>query len=143
MPQFGILKQILYMLPVNTLLTYADIGIFLIRLVVAFVFIYHALPKLSTPEKISKMMGGKMSSLMIVLLGVVEFIASINLIIGSFFELSTILLSVVLLGAIFTKIFIWDTNFSSATETGWEFDLVLLVVTFSLFLTGAGLMTAI
>lgn len=86
---------------------------FLLRLALAVIFIYHALPKF----KMKNWMFG---------VGVAEFFASLMLISGIWIELGAILLIVIMLGAIYHKIFKWNIPFSTLDKMGWEFDFVLL-----------------
>lgn len=109
------------------LLQYSDWGLYALRLAVAVIFIYHAVPKLK----------GKMGQTF-VFLGVVELVSGIGLILGVYVQLAALLLAVVMVGAIYMKIAKWNAPFSAHDKTGWEFDLILLAANLAILLTGGG-----
>lgn len=113
-----------------------DFGLSILRLVVAVIFIYHGLPKLKTPAKIAQGMGW--SSWKVLLLGVVELGSSVSLLTGFHFRWAAALLALVMLGAIYHKIFKWKIKFSTSQSTGWEFDLMLLAANIAIVFVGAG-----
>lgn len=115
---------------------YNDIGLFILRLGVAIIFLYHAWPKLINAKNMAQGMGG--SALMVFLLGLVEFLSGIGLITGFFVQLSALLLAIVMVGAIWMKITKWKVPFSAMDKTGWEFDLILLAANLAILLTGGG-----
>jgi putative oxidoreductase len=118
------------------LLQYHDIGLFVLRAVVGVIFMYHALPKIKSPEGMAAGMGWPKGA--IVLLGSIELLSAIALIIGLYVQLAALLLSLVMLGAIKTKMFKWHTPFFAHQATGWEFDLALLAANILFLLTGGG-----
>jgi len=95
------------------LLEYSDWGLLALRLVIAAIFLYHAMPKLKMPGMMATMM--KMPAMMIFMMGVCETA-----------------------GAIWFKITTWKTGFMSMNTTGWEFDLVLLAANAAILLGGVG-----
>ncbi|MBI2063605.1 MAG: DoxX family protein [Candidatus Yanofskybacteria bacterium] len=113
-----------------------DLGLFILRLAVAAVFVYHSLPKLKTPAKMSQGMGWP--AWKVVLLGAVELGSSISLLTGFHFRWGAALLALVMLGAIYHKIFKWKMKFSMSGAVGWEFDLILLAANAAIFFVGAG-----
>ncbi len=114
---------------------YGNIGFLFLRLVVAAIFIYHALPKLKNAKGMAQMMG--MPTGMIFMLGMVELLSSLGLIFGIYTQLAGLLLGIVMIGAIFMKVMKWAVPFSASDKTGWEFDLVLFAANMVIFLTGA------
>lgn len=114
----------------------ADLGLFILRLVVAVIFLYHGLPKLMKAGMMGQMMG--MPSVMVFMLGMVEILSSIGLIFGVYIQLASILLSIVMVGAIYFKTAKWKTGFAAMDKTGWEFDLILLAANAAIFFTGGG-----
>ena len=108
----------------------------MLRLAVAGIFIYHALPKLKNAKAMAQGMGAPTG--MILLLGAVEFLSSLGLIFGVYAQLSALLLGVVMLGAIKMKTIKWHVPFMGMTNTGWEFDLILLAANIAILLTGGG-----
>lgn len=119
------------LLPLNQ-----DLGLFVLRLAVAAVFIYHGWPKLKAPAKMAQGMGWPLWK--VVLLGVIEFSSSIALLTGFHFRWVAALLAIVMLGAMYFKIFKWKMKFSMSAGNGWEFDLMLLAANVAIIFVGAG-----
>ncbi len=113
---------------------YSASAFLLLRFVIAAIFIYHALPKLRGAKMMSQAMG--MPAVMVLLLGAVEFTASIGLIFGVYIQIAALLLSMVMIGAIYYKTMKWGVPFTAADKTGWEFDLILLAATIFLLVSG-------
>ena len=111
------------------LMQYNNVGLLVLRLAVAVIFIYHALPKLKNAKGMAQMMG--VSAVMVFILGAVEFLSAVGLIIGFYTQLSALLLAIVMLGAILMKTMKWGAPFSAMDKTGWEFDLILLAANFA------------
>lgn len=115
---------------------YNDIGLLFLRLSVAVVFIYHALPKLKNAKGVAQAVG--MSTGMVFMLGAVEFLSSVALVLGIYAQLGALLLGVVMVGAIYFKMMKWRAPFSAMDKTGWEFDLILLAASIAILLSGGG-----
>ena len=110
-----------------------DLGLFVLRLAVAAVFIYHGWPKLKAPAKMAQGMGW--TSWKVALLGIVEFGSGLMLLTGFHFRWAAVLLTVVMLGAIYYKIFKWKMKFSMSASTGWELDFILLAANVAIIFT--------
>jgi len=118
------------------LMQYNNIGLLVLRLVVAIIFIYHALPKLKNSKVMAQMMG--MPAGMIFVLGTVELLSSLGLILGFYTQLAALLLAIVMVGAIGMKTMKWGVAFAAMDKTGWEFDLILLAANIAILLNGGG-----
>lgn len=120
---------------------YNNLGLFILRLGVAIIFLWHGLPKM--PK--AKMMAGmiNMPAGAVFLLGLVETLSSIGLILGVQTELAALFLSIVMLGALYLKNFKWHAPFTAMNTTGWEFDLILLAANLAILFTGGGLIKLI
>jgi len=116
---------------------YNNIGLLILRLAVAAIFIYHALPKLKNAKGMAQMMG--MPAGMIFMLGGVEFLSSVGLVLGIYTQLAAVLLAIVMIGAIYFKTAKWRVPFAAMDKTGWEFDFILLAANVSILLSGGGL----
>jgi putative oxidoreductase len=114
----------------------ADTGLLILRLGLALIFMYHAFPKLKMPWKMSKMM--KMSTSGIVFLGLVELLGALAIALGLYAEIGALLLALVMLGALYYKIFVWKVPFTTMDKSGWEFDLLLLAGSLAIVFIGAG-----
>lgn len=115
---------------------YSDFAFLILRLAIAAIFIYHALPKLKNASGMAQMVG--MPTGMIFMLGSVEFLSSIGMILGVYIQFAALLLAIVMVGAIYFKIAKWHVPFGAMDKTGWEFDLILLAVNIFLFVNGGG-----
>ncbi|MEX2013850.1 MAG: DoxX family protein [Parcubacteria group bacterium] len=118
------------------LLQYGDVGLLLLRIAIAIIFLYHGLPKLSKSKEMSQMMG--MPAGMIFMLGIVETLAALGIALGIYTQLSALVLGVVMVGAIGIKMMKWGIPFSAMDKTGWEFDLALLFASIAILTTGGG-----
>ena len=72
------------------------------------------------------------------LLGLVEVVSSVGMILGVYTQLAAILLGIVMLGALYFKLFRWKAPFSATDKLGWEYDLILLAASVAILLTGGG-----
>ncbi len=115
---------------------YNNIGLLILRLAVAIIFIYHALPKLKNAKGMAQMMG--MPAGMIFMLGGAEFLSSVGLVLGIYMQLAAVLLAIVMIGAIYFKMAKWRVPFAAMDKTGWEFDLILLAANITILLSGGG-----
>ncbi len=106
--------------------------LFLLRVVVGIIFIFHAMPKLKDPGKMASGMGWMPGQ--VLGLGLIEFISSIGLIGGLAVRFSALLLSAVMIGSIYHKIKKWNVPFMAHDKTGWEFDFILLAANLTLYL---------
>ena len=120
-----------------TLLTqYNDVGLFLLRAAIAVIFLTHGLPKISKSNEMASGMG--MPKMMIVILGAVESLSAIALLIGFYVQIAALLLSLVMVGAIWMKAMKWNVTFSAKDKVGWEFDFILLFAALAILLGGGG-----
>ena len=106
--------------------------LFFLRLAVAGIFIYHSLPKLTSPQVMASGLSWSRNS--VFALGLVEFISSLGLIGGIAVRLSALLLSLVMVGAIYFKINKWKVPFMAKSGTGWEFDMILLAANLTIYI---------
>src|SRR3989338_8829310 len=91
--------------------TYGDLAIFILRLVLGIIFIYHAIPKLKNP-------GGMAGALNVpavfpFILGLAEGLAGLALILGLYTQIAALVIAIVMVGAIFTKILKFHVGFAA------------------------------
>lgn len=103
----------------------------MLRMAVGVIFIYHSIPKLQEPKKMAAAMGWHLNQ--VIGLGIVEFISALAVIGGVATRLGALALVVVMAGAIYHKINKWHVPFAGQSVTGWEFDMLLLVVNLTIF----------
>ena len=115
---------------------FSDISFLVLRLIIAAIFIYHAMPKLKGAKMMSQAMG--MPAGMILMLGGIEFLSSLGMILGGYVQIAAFLLAMVMVGAIYFKTAKWHIPFGAMDKTGWEFDLILLAANIILLVNGGG-----
>ncbi|GIU68163.1 MAG: hypothetical protein KatS3mg001_013 [Candidatus Pacearchaeota archaeon] len=115
---------------------FVDVSLFVLRLFVGAIFLFHGLPKFKMTAEMAA--GMKKSKTFVVLLGFVEMIAGLALILGFYTKIAAVLLGLVMIGALYHKISKWKVPFSTMNGTGWEFDLVLLGSNLVLVAIGGG-----
>lgn len=96
------------------------------------IFIYHALPKLTKTQAMASGMGWNRGK--VLALGLVEFISAISIIGGIAVKLSALLLLVVMVGAIYFKMYKWKMPFAAQNATGWEFDFILFASALTIYI---------
>lgn len=118
------------------LLEYNDLGLLLLRIAIAIIFLYHGLPKLTKSKEMSSMIG--MPAGMIFTLGIVETLSALGIALGIYTQLAALLLAIVMIGAIGMKMMKWNVPFAAMDKTGWEFDFILLFASIAILLGGRG-----
>ena len=111
-------------------------GLLILRVFLGIIFVYHGMPKLMMSGKMAKGMGWSSGS--VVLLGLVEFLSGLALVLGLYAEIGALLVGIIMLGALWHKMFKWKMPFFAMDKTGWEFDLILLGAAISILFLGAG-----
>src|SRR6266566_1517352 len=102
------------------LLRFSDVGLLLLRLMVAVVFFDSGWNHLKNPVERSKSIGA--SPRFTVFLGTAEVAGSIG----------------VTLGAIQKKVFVWKIGFWGGRAYGWHYDLMLVVMNLVITTTAGG-----
>jgi putative oxidoreductase len=118
---------------------FSDLGILLVRLMVAVVFIDSGWNDLIDPVNRSVSIG--MSQHFTVSLGVAEIAGGVAVAAGILTQLAAMGLIVVSCGAIEKKIFTWHTGFWGGTSYGWHYDLLFIVMNLLIIFTDGGLYT--
>ena len=115
---------------------FIDFGLLLMRLMVGVVFVSSGLSHLKDPDARSKSIG--MSKGFIIFLGVAEIAGGLAVTLGILTQLAAIGLIVVMLGAIQKKIFVWHTGFWGEKNSGWHYDLMLVIMNLVILFTNGG-----
>src|SRR5436190_18015134 len=113
-----------------------DLALLLLRLMVGVVFLTSGWNHLKDPAGRSKSIG--MSIGFTVFLGVAEVLGSLGVMFGVLTQLAAIGLSLLMLGAIQKKIFVWHTGFWGEKASGWHYDLIFVVMSLVIFFTDGG-----
>ena len=112
-----------------SLTAYSDFGLLALRLAIGAIFLYHCRSKL---KNLGSFMG---------FIGLAELAGGTAQVLGFLTQLAALGLGIIMIGAIYKKINEWKIPFSSMTQTGWEFDLMLLAGCVALLLMGGGSMS--
>ncbi|MSR86090.1 DoxX family protein [Candidatus Woesearchaeota archaeon] len=113
-----------------------DLGLFLLRLGLGIIFLYHGWMKLKTPGMMAKGLGWQ--SWQVFLLGLVEVLGGLSVLIGVYAPYGALVFVLVMIGALYFKIVKWKTPFFAMDKMGWEFDLILLAASLAVFLGNVG-----
>jgi putative oxidoreductase len=115
---------------------FADLGFLLLRFMVGAVFITSGWHHLKDTEARSKSIG--MSKGFTMFLGVAEVAGSLGVMFGVLTQIAALGLIVVMLGAIWKKMFVWHTGFWGEKNSGWHYDLMLVVMNLVIVFTSGG-----
>lgn len=115
---------------------FTDLGLLLLRLMVALVFATSGYSHLKDPEGRSKSIG--MSKGFTVFLGIGEVAGALGVAAGVLTQLAAFGLILIMLGAIQKKIFVWHTGFWGEKSSGWHYDLMLLLMNLVIAFTDGG-----
>jgi len=115
---------------------FTDLGLLLLRLMVASVFVTSGWSHATKSEERSKSIG--MSQGFTIFLGIAEVAGGLGVGFGVFTQLAAIGLILVMLGAIQKKIFVWHTGFWGEKNSGWHYDLMFVVMNLVILFTNGG-----
>jgi len=115
---------------------FANLSLFLLRLMVAAVFGTSGYSHLKSPRERAESMG--MSVGFTVFLGVAELAGSMALVLGVLTQWAALGLILIMCGAIYKKIVVWKTGFWGEKSMGWHYDLMFVVMNLVIFCTGGG-----
>ena len=118
------------------LLRFGDVGLLLLRLMVATVFFTSGLNHLKNPVARSRSIGASPGFTRF--LGSAELLGSTGVALGVLIQLAAIGLILIMLGAIQRKVFVWRIGFWGERAYGWHYDLMLLLMNLVILLTGGG-----
>jgi len=115
---------------------FTDLGLLLLRLMVGLVFVTSGFSHLKNPEERSKSIG--MSKGFTILLGVAETAGGLGVAFGVLTQIAALGLILIMLGAIWKKIFAWHTGFWGEKTYGWHYDLMLVLMNLVVAFTDGG-----
>ena len=118
------------------LFQFTDIGLLLLRLMVAVIFISSGSSDLKDPAGRSKSLG--MSKGLTLFIGAAEIAGGLGVAFGLLTQLAAIGLIFIMLGAIYKKFFVWHSGFWGEKSSGAHYDLMLLVMSLVILLTNGG-----
>jgi len=118
------------------LLSFSDVALVCLRLVVATVFFDSGRRHVADPVGRGKSIG--LSPGVTRLLGFAQVAASLGVAFGVLTQVAALGLIGVSLGAIQKKVFVWHSAFWGGQTYGWHYDLLLLVCNLVIVTTGGG-----
>ena len=115
---------------------FTDLGLLLMRLMVAAVFVTSGWSHVTKSAERAKSIG--MSQGVTVFLGVAEMAGGLGVAFGVLTQVAAIGLMVIMLGAIYKKMFEWHTGFWGEKASGWHYELILVVMSLVILFTDGG-----
>jgi len=115
---------------------FTDLGLLLLRLMVGLVFVTSGWSHVTKLEERSKSIG--MSKGFTLFLGIAEIAGGLGVAFGVLTQLAAIGLILVMLGAIYKKIFAWHTGFWGEKAYGWHYDLIFVLINLLILFTDGG-----
>jgi putative oxidoreductase len=116
---------------------FTDVALLLLRLMVGLVFFTSGWKHTSDPEARSKSI--EMSKGFTLFLGIVECAGALGVMAGVLTQLAAIGLILIMLGAIWKKIFKWHTGFWGKHGTdGWSYELTMIAMNLVIATTAGG-----
>lgn len=118
------------------LFRFTDLGLLLLRLMIGIVFLSSGWSHVTKSAERSKSIG--MSKGFTMFLGLGEIAGSLGIVFGVLQQLAAIGLILIMLGAIYKKIFAWHTGFWGEKASGWHYDLTFVIMCLVVLFTDGG-----
>jgi putative oxidoreductase len=115
---------------------FVDVSLLLLRLMVGLVFVTSGYSHLKDPEARSKSIG--MPKSFTIFLGTAEVAGGLGVAFGVLIQIAAFGLILIMLGAIYKKIFAWHTGFWGEKSSGWHYDLMFIVMSLVIASTHGG-----
>ena len=116
---------------------FTDVALLLLRVMVGVVFVTSGWNRLREPEARSKDI--EQSKGVTIFLGLAELAAGLGVMLRVLTQLAAIGLILIMLAAIWKKIFVWRTGFWGKSGTnGWSYDTMFIVMNLVILTTGGG-----
>jgi putative oxidoreductase len=113
-----------------------DISLLLLRLMVSLVFVTSGYSHLKDPDARSKSI--ELPKSVTIFLGLAEVAGGLGVAFGVLAQIAAFGLILIMLGAIYKKIFAWHTGFWGEKSSGWHYDLMFIVMSLVIAATGGG-----
>ena len=114
---------------------FTDVAVLLLRVMVGVVFVSSGWNHLREPEARSKDI--EQSKGVTIFLGAAELFAGVGVLLGVLTQLAAIGLILIMLAAIWKKIFVWRTGFWGKSGTNcWSYDAMFVVMNLVILTTG-------
>ncbi len=124
------------MFTIPAAMQYSGWAFFLLRLMAALVFGTSGLSHLRNPRERAQSIGKSIP--FTVFLGAAELAGAIAIAVGFLTQWAALGLMLLTLGAIYSKAVKWKTGFWGEKSSGWNYELMLLLMCLVIFTTGGG-----
>jgi putative oxidoreductase len=128
------MESVLGVLPLNPM--WVDLSLLLLRLTVAVVYFASGWGYLADPQKRSKSIG--MGKSFTIFLGLAEISGALGLAFGVLIQFAAAGLILLMLGAVYKKMFVWKTGFWGTISQGWHYDLIFIAANLVIITTDGG-----
>ena len=118
------------------LMQFSDLSLLLMRLMVAAIFATSGWNHLKDPKGRAASIGASVG--LTVVIGAAEVAGGLGVAFGVLTQIAALGLVLVMLGAIQKKIFVWHTGFWGEKNSGWHYDLIMVVMNLVIATTGGG-----
>jgi putative oxidoreductase len=115
---------------------YTDLSLLLLRLMIATVFVTSGWHHVTDPKGRAKSIG--LSPGLTMFVGAAELAGGLGVAFGVLTQLAAIGLTLIMLGAIQKKMFVWHTGFWGEKASGWHYDLMLVLMNLVVACTNGG-----
>jgi putative oxidoreductase len=115
---------------------FVDISLLLLRLMVGLVFVTSGYSHLKDPQARSKSI--EMPKSVTIFLGIAEVAGGLGVAFGVLTQIAAFGLILVMLGAVYKKIFAWHTGFWGEKASGWHYDLMFILMNLVIAATSGG-----
>ncbi|MFZ0759670.1 MAG: DoxX family protein [Candidatus Sulfotelmatobacter sp.] len=115
---------------------FTDLALLLLRLMVGLVFITSGYSHLKDPTARARSI--EMSRTFTIFLGIAEVAGGLGVAFGVLTQLAAFGLILIMCGAIEKKIFVWHTGFWGEKNSGWSYDLMLVLMNLVITFTNGG-----
>jgi putative oxidoreductase len=118
------------------LAAFTDYALVFLRIMVGLVFIDSGYGDLKNPDGRSRSVG--LPKNVTIFLAVAELLGGIAIIVGFLAQLAAIGLTIIMLGALQKKIFVWKTGFWGKDGLGWNYELIFISMLLVILCTNGG-----
>ena len=115
---------------------FTDLGILLLRLPVALVFVSSGYSHLKAPTARAKSI--EMPVPFTIFLGIAEIAGGLGVAFGVLTQFAALGLILIMFGCIGKKIFSWHTGFWGEKASGWHYDLIFVLMNLLIAFTNGG-----
>jgi len=114
---------------------FTDVAILILRIALGVVFVVHGWPKIKKPGWGKKMGYPFIISLLI---SIGEFFGGLGVLFGFLTQIAALGIFVIMLGALYYHVISWKHPFVMKNGSGYEYALVLVLMSLALVLLGGG-----